>query len=41
MRSKFQKRSPKTGLAPGGLVHLGKGIALNKKYDEVSLYWII
>jgi hypothetical protein len=31
MRSKFQERFKKTGLAPGSLVHLGKGIALNKK----------
>jgi hypothetical protein len=31
MRSNFQKRSKKTGLAPGSLVHRGKGIALNKK----------
>jgi hypothetical protein len=31
MRSGFQKRSTKTGLSPGGIIHIGKGIALNKK----------
>jgi hypothetical protein len=31
MRSKLQKRSKKTGLSPGGLIHVGKSIALNRK----------
>jgi len=31
MRSKLQKRSKKTRLSPGSLIHVGKGIALNKK----------
>jgi hypothetical protein len=31
MRSNFQRRSKKTGLSPGSIIHVGKGIALNKK----------
>jgi hypothetical protein len=35
MRSKFQKRSTKTGLSPGNLIHIGKSIALNKKMCSI------
>jgi hypothetical protein len=31
IRSGFQKRSTKTGLSPGDIIYVGKGIALNKK----------
>ena len=39
MRSKFQKRSKKTGLAPGSLIHVGNKYAEKSKitlirYDE-------
>jgi hypothetical protein len=31
MPSKFEKKSTKTGLSSGGLIHAGKSIALNRK----------